>query len=138
MAWLYVPVQELSNSASSSSSASDYEPWLTLSGKATRRAYSWRGWLTRPWILRLSGTISQPSTATYGVALWIASLRASRASQQAMQADELASVTSAGSGQTSRESSARWPQQSSFLRTSEDSSTSMTEPGSWSYSTRWP
>ena len=60
--------------------SSDLEMFVTLSGKPSARPLSWRGWKTRPWIARLCGTISQPSTATRGVESWISSLRDTRAS----------------------------------------------------------
>lgn len=79
MAWLYVPGLEDSNLGCALSSETPTELWVTLSGKPTRRQLSWRGWKKRPWITRLSGTISRPSTAARGAAKWISSLADTRA-----------------------------------------------------------
>lgn len=61
-------------------SASTRELFVTLSGKPTLRPLSWRGWKTRPWMMRLSGMTFAPSTAARGVAAWIVSLPATPAS----------------------------------------------------------
>ena len=79
MAWLYVPELEALNSDSESSGPAS-EPFVMLSGKATQRPLSWRGWASRPWIKLLSGLHFPISTASRGAAKWIASLEASRAS----------------------------------------------------------
>jgi len=79
MAWLFVPELE-DLSLGSESSGPDFEPSVMLSGKATQRPLSWRGWASRPWIKHLSGTISAPSTASRGVIAFLASLGVSRAS----------------------------------------------------------
>jgi len=50
------------------------ELWVSSSGKHMRRPLSWRGWLTRPWLQHLSGTICDPSTAALGAAAFISSL----------------------------------------------------------------
>ncbi|HRC26790.1 MAG TPA: hypothetical protein PKX87_05100, partial [Alphaproteobacteria bacterium] len=94
MAWLYLPPDAIAHGrctagsgeacsdcpsapepeASTSDSISptpDIELWVTSSGKPTRRPRSWRGWKTRPWIARLSGTTLPPSTADLGAAWWI-------------------------------------------------------------------
>ena len=103
--WLYVPptsncAPEL---AESQSSSGDLEPslFVALSGTATRRPFSWRGWKTRPWAARLFGTISRPSMAAHGVAAWISSLRDSRASRSPSPANDVATTTSARSGRKS-------------------------------------
>ncbi len=62
------------------SSAGSRELFVTLSGKPTPRPLSWRGWKTRPWMMRLSGMTFAPSTASLGVEAWIASLPATPAS----------------------------------------------------------
>lgn len=83
MAWLYVPASAVSNSASESPSETPTVLSVTLSGKPSPRPVSWRGWKKRPWIARLSGTISRPSMAGRGVDSWMSSLRATRASRSA-------------------------------------------------------
>jgi hypothetical protein len=87
MTWLYIPqVPTSSTSAldlgcweSQLSAPSMEEPvfWLTLSGKATRRPLSWRGWKTRPWIRRLSGMMFTPLQVAISLHLWKDSVRSS-------------------------------------------------------------
>lgn len=88
--WLYLP-STASNSApepecSASPSNSPSKPsesgpclYVTLSGKQSPRPLSWRGWKSRGWVSRLSGTTLEPSTAARGVASWIASVADTRA-----------------------------------------------------------
>jgi len=117
MGWLFVPELGDSNSASDSPSEMPAELCVTSNGKPTLRPVSWRGWRTRPWIRLLSGTISQPSTATLGVERWISSLRDSRANHSASLANVKEQPTSVGSGPTSHGSSGTWTQESFFLKT---------------------
>ena len=106
--WLYVPsisAQATAGSASPSDSQdSTPELFVTLSGTPTQRPYSWRGWTTRPWIERLSGTISQPLTAQRGAAEWISSLPVSPAPTFLPLESDKAQPVSTGYGRTSRES----------------------------------
>ncbi len=106
--WLYVPsisAQATADSSSpSDSQGSTPELFVTLSGKPTQRPYSWRGWKTRPWIGRLSGTISQPLTAQRGAAEWISSLPVSPAPTFLPLESDKAQPVSTGYGRTSRES----------------------------------
>lgn len=74
--------------------------WCMSSGKPMQRPASWRGWLRRSWSTRLSGTTLRLSTAARGVALWISSLQASRASHGATPGNEKGHRTSVGSGTT--------------------------------------
>ena len=97
--------------------ASGPELCVTSSGKPTLRPSSWRGWRTRPWIRRLSGTISRPSTATRGVESWISSLRATRASLGPSPESGQDTTTSATSGPTSPASSERSSPSGSSSRT---------------------
>lgn len=60
-------------------------------------------WTRAPWIRRLSGLTSPPSTLQAGVDRWIASLRDSHASRTATPAPAREPPTSAGYGPTSRE-----------------------------------
>ncbi len=62
------------------------ELWLSSSGRAMRRPLSWRGWRTRPWVRRLSGTTLEPLTAELGAAAYISSLPAIPASHLASRA----------------------------------------------------
>jgi len=96
MCWLYSPVLEGSSSECSSPSP---EPGLYVlsSGKPSLRPAS-RAIKLRPGLSILSGTIYRPSTAQRGVAAWISSLRASRASRSVSPDSSEAPRTSDGSG----------------------------------------
>lgn len=121
MAWLYVPGLVDWNSVSESLSETTTALWCTLSGTPTQRPLSWRGWKTRPWSQRLSGTISRPSMAQRGVDAWISSLRASRASRGATPDPDSEPTTNDGSGPQSRGSFATWTPEPSSWRTSQAS-----------------
>ena len=54
---------------------------------------SWRAWQTRPWIGLLYGTILNPSMASRGAAVWIASLPRRHVSPSASQAKAPATAT---------------------------------------------
>lgn len=127
MTWYYLPnLSECSNFApdtegSPSDSASPEltpEPFVTLSGTPTQRPLSWRGWKTRPWIARLSGLTSPPSTVQHGVDEWISSLPASHASLSPQPVSVEVSMTSDGSGPTSPGSLLTWDRDSCSWRTS--------------------
>ncbi len=84
--WLYVPnlpsspsAPESAASTSPSTSPSEPELCVSLSGKVTQRLLSWRGWKARPCIAHLSGVTLQPLTAVRGVGEWILSLPVSPA-----------------------------------------------------------
>lgn len=123
--WLFIP-GEASRSArapAGSSSASTSRsrataPCVMSSKTPMPRPLSWPGWKTRPWIARLSGTISAPSTAARGAALWISSVRAIPASPSAPAERWRARATRATSGRTSAASSARPRPSGSSSRTS--------------------
>ena len=120
MAWLSVP--ELADSSlDSESSGPDFAPSVMLSGKATQRPLSWRGWKTRPWIRLLYGTISAPSTASRGAERWIASLAESRVLHSAQPGSKEDSKTNAGLGTISSGWSMKFDPESSFWRTSQAS-----------------
>ncbi len=139
MVWLYLPPEAITHaqkgarcSASRSArvragltSASTLrcqtiELFVTLSGKATPHPLSWRGWKTRPWIARLSGTMLKPSEAKRGAARWISSMAVIHASHSRLQAVNLATKTRAISGRISRGSSARLNRPSASLKMSAD------------------
>lgn len=121
--WLYVPGMESSyvpepecsakaSGSAASSSESSCGIWLTLSGTLTRRPLSWRGWLNRPWIKLLSGTISQPSMANRLAERWTSSVLASRVSHTPAPASSGDTPTSGATGTEtapSRTSSESWP-----------------------------
>lgn len=115
MGWLYVPgLGELSLDSSSPSEIATV-PCVTLSGKPSLRPLSWRGWKTRPWIARLSGTMWGHSMAKCGVGLWISSLRDSRANRSARLHEGEGSLPTCG--ESVGESSWSASLKSSFLRT---------------------
>ena len=130
MVWLYVPGLEGSTSASGERPAAGLELWVTLSGTATRRPSSWRGWSRRTWIRRLYGTTSSPSTAARTAAAWITSQPATPASPSASRADARARATTATHGRRSLGSFARLDPGSSSWRTSQDTFAWGLEPSS--------
>jgi hypothetical protein len=142
MSWLFLPPETLpgpqahactdSRSAQApegSTSASPlHAPGIALfvasSGKATLRPPSWRGWKTRPWIVHLSGTTLPPSMAARGVARWISSLVAIRASRSRSRASARAQKIPAIYGRTSRGSLENANPNGCFWKTSPIISTS--------------
>ncbi len=128
--WLYIPMMNSTESPSAQaweawSSASisqnpDIELFVTSSGKPSLRPLSWRGWKTRPWIARLSGTTSSPSTAARGVARFISSLADIRASPSPSPAAGRALTIPATCGPTSGASSVRSGRNGASSRTSRD------------------
>jgi hypothetical protein len=127
MTWLHVPSSALASVRESVDSnwesrlpSPDTELCVSSSGRLSRRPLSWSGWTKRPWVRRLYGTISDPSTAARGVAAWISSLPASPASRSASRATSVASKTNGGSGRTSSACLARFNPDGSFSKTSLD------------------
>ncbi len=119
MTWLYlpnlnpqstgspcVPAMAGSNSVSISRSPA-IELCVSSSGKPMQRPLSWRGWKTRPWIARLSGTTLRPSRAARGAAAFISSLPVIPASRSQAPGGGAAPRTRATSGRTSGASSRR-------------------------------
>lgn len=132
MSYLYVPGLEQPISGSDLPWVGDIELSCTSSAKPEMRPSSWSGWKTRPWIARLSGTISQPLAAEAFAARWIWSVRASRANPIPLPERAPQTLTNGLSGLASREWYARANLRSSSLRTFQDSKS--TPKGS---STRW-
>ena len=93
------------------------ELFVTLNGKAFARPLWWRGWRKRPWIARLFGTVSKPSTAGRGAARWIASLADSPASPTAWPESAKGPMMPAGYGRISSGLLARWDQNSYSWKT---------------------
>ncbi len=117
MCWLFVPGSGDWNSGSASST-----PWPDASvmsrGKLMPpRSLSAR-WKRGGWITRLSGLTCEPSMADRGVASWIASLAATRASRSPSPAPCGASPTPATSGPTSPGSSGKFSLSGASSRTS--------------------
>lgn len=95
--------------------------WLTLSGTATQRPVSWRGWKSRAWSRRLFGAaISSDSIAASCVAEWIALLPDSLVSHGARPARSAAPTTNDGSGPQSLESFARLNRHCAGSKTCQD------------------
>ena len=128
--WLYIPREYCPSSPESLDSISEFglffqnlELSVSLSGKATQRPYSWRGWQTRPWMKLLSGVTLQPSTAVSGMELWIQSLLASRAKTSQSQANKKESRKGQGQGCSLKpaELFAKYDQGIFLSKTSQDS-----------------
>ena len=117
--WLYVQGSGGLNLASGSRSDPNTAVWVTVSGTPTQRPCSWRGWKTRHWIERLSGTISNPSLATRTAARWISSLPDSLASLSPSLVNEKAPTTPAGSGPISPQSLATFDPDTCSWKTSQ-------------------
>ena len=131
--WTYVPTSNLSTTTSEASPSApvtaastsactspnpDIALWLSSNGKATLRPLSWPGWKTRPWLKRLSGTISEPSMVKRGAAAFISSLPAIRASHSATRASEAGTRIRVTFGPRSPASSTRCDPNGSGARTS--------------------
>ncbi len=92
--WLYLPPCSASASApepeawnsACTSPSQDIALFAWSSGTPMLRPLSWPGWLTKPWIRRLSGLMCDPSMAAHGAASWISLLRATRASRSPSRA----------------------------------------------------
>ena len=118
MTWLYVPcISALDTEALSLPSEESPAPWLTLSGTATQRPLSWRGWQRRDWIKLLSGMTSPRSTVTRGVDAWISSLPVSPVSPSLQQERSWDLTMTGGSGPTSNGSSVRYDPDSCSWKT---------------------
>lgn len=122
MTWYYMPsISAPDTEASSSPSdtpASPLAPWLTLSGTATQRPYSWRGWARRDWIEHLSGLTSTPSTLARGLAVWTSSLPASPVNPSRRPVRNVALTMIDISGRWHPGSSLTWDRPSCSWRTS--------------------
>ena len=129
--WLHIPSEFLASAQASACSKKDcVRAWRILESPAVLSftskgkpllPRSWRRLCKRAvWTMRLSGTISRPSTAGRGVAAWIASLPVSPASRGASPASKPDRTITAGSGPTSRESFARLNLRFASSKTSRD------------------
>lgn len=125
----YVPGPEGSNLDLASCSP-DIELYATSSGKSSPRPLSWPGWKTRPYIKRLSGTISRPSMAERGVESWISSLRDSLVSRSVQRASNRGPTTSDGSGRSSSDVFATFNPDGSLSRTCLDLFDTDSDPSS--------
>jgi len=123
MAWLFVPGVEGSSLGSGLPSVPPIDPSVTWRGKRFLPR-SWRRvWRTAPWIRRLCGLILKASILARGVAAWISSLPASRASPSLSRDAAGASPTSDGSGLPWRHCFAVYSRRSSSWKTPLSSST---------------
>lgn len=128
MTWLYVP-PPFSQSAPEQEDLTSASDWLP---QLLERSLMWKGkpslsrtWLRRlktdSWMQLLFGTISEPSTADRGVALWIASLAESHVRTSPLPASGPERPENRTSGRTPDESLKRSGPMFSFLRTSLES-----------------
>ncbi len=125
MGWLYTPDTYQSALVSGESTLdlkqhSEFAPWVTSKGTLSQRAFSWRGWLNRPWISRLFGTISRPSMAQDGVDVWTSYLRESHVSLFRMPVTGREQMTQDGFGLTFIELVRTAGRARSLLRTHRD------------------
>lgn len=97
--WVYVPSTQSASAPVSEGliSASDWRFQMlaqsaTLSTKHSPPKSWHRAWKTKPWMKRLCGRISEPSTASRGVEQWISSLADIRVSPFPSLADALESA----------------------------------------------
>lgn len=135
--WLHVPIISCPSApASAALSLESASRDQALAGSATWRGKSLppRGWSrvckTGPFIRLLSGLTSPPSTASLGVDSWIASLRATRASQTASPERVSARTTIVGSSTMSSASSMKFGLIVSSERTSLGTRTGSSPPSS--------
>ncbi len=107
-------------SSASTSQNPDIELHVMSSGKLARRRPSWPGWKTRPWITRLSGTMSGPSMAARGVEGFISCLPDIPANRSLPAAGAEARTIRATCGRTSRGSSRSVRRSGCSAKTSRD------------------
>ncbi|KKL71549.1 hypothetical protein LCGC14_2093790 [marine sediment metagenome] len=124
--WIHLPTSVSTPEEADLTSASSW-PFQVLAASVTssetrRRARSW--WTTckrASWMMRLSGQIPEPSTASHGVEKWIGSLADSPASPGALSANKKEPKMNAGSGLTYGDWFARYDPAESSWKTSQDS-----------------
>lgn len=139
--WIYIPQEVLTAEERSeglrcaqepeawSSASQSQNPDIKLSAMSSAtplpQACSWRGWRTRPYVTRLSGTIYPPSTLARGVASWISLRPAIPASPSPSPAGAGERPIHATSGPTSPASSTSANRNGCSLRTSLGTSASV-------------
>ena len=140
MTWIYVPPTHLSTREVEDSTLDSNWVFEALSQSCAWRETqqpprSWsRTWRRVDWLRALCGLIPEPLTASRGVASWIGSLEASRASRGQSQEHRREPKTTDGSGHTSDASLATWNPEDSSWRTSQASFWEESSP----YSESWP
>jgi hypothetical protein len=135
LVWLFIPPKDMTSFSASAfalvsqdsiSAFTSQNPDIGLrvmsSETVSLRPLSWHGWRMRPWLLLLSGTISNPSMAALGVAEFISSLPVIPASPSPSRDCERGKKTRVISGQMSRASCARSNPNGAFSRTSQGTS----------------
>jgi len=111
----WIKVSEL---AANPTLASGSKLHCTVSGRATPRPFSWRGWKARPWSQHLFGAATlKNSTDARGVESLTQFARGFLVSHSLKPESEKEPTTSDGSGQTLLESLAKWDRASSSWRT---------------------
>lgn len=133
--WLVLPFSACAAASAASTSLSDsacqaLASCATWRGKSMPPRFWLRAWKRATWMRRLSGVTCDPSTVARGVALWMGSLRATRASRSASPAADAESWTRGTCGPTSGASSARSNRDGSLPRTSPATWT-LGSPRSW-------
>ncbi len=116
MAWLYVPGLAGSNLGLLEQSQG-IAPFVMSRGKPMPPPVLWRAWQKGGWIRRLSGLTLHHLTATHGVALWISSLRDTRASPSALPGNEAEILMTGTFGHTFGALSTKRSPQLSFWKT---------------------
>lgn len=106
MSWLYVPGSVDSNSASNSQ-IQQPDAFVMSRGKPMQPQSLSNAWKKKPWMKHLSGLTLDHSTASRGVAKWIASLGDTRASPFPLQEPVKEKTTPDTSGLLSNGSSAK-------------------------------
>lgn len=133
--WLVLPSSVCAAASAASTSLSDsacqaLASSATWRGKPMPPRFWLRAWQRETWMRRLSGATCDLSTATRGVASWMESLRATRASHSASPAADAESRTRGTCGPTSGASSARSARDGSSPRTS-PATWALGSPRSW-------
>ncbi len=144
--WLYIPGIALAHAQAAADSTLQSslplkvvpELYVTSSEKAMLRPLSWHGWRRRHWLRHLYGTVSNPLMADHGAALWISSLRDSRANQLQSREGDKEPAMSAGFGTTSLGSFATYDHDSFCWRTCQGSLLLMEDEPLAEYSAPWP
>ena len=142
--WIHVPETYSASVAESGESSLDStQPWMedlarsvTWKTKSVSPASLRRAWKTVPSIQRLSGLTLNPSVQRNGVAKWISSLEDSHVSHTASREASSEKMTQGNSAEKSLESPTGLDFQTSFLKTSPESSDSTGTPSDPNYE-RW-
>lgn len=121
MTWLYVPSLSAQGLEGLTSASGLPDPttvlWVLLNDKPTARQYSSRECRSKSWIMLLSGTTLEPSTADAGVEALISLRRVIHVNLSQNPGSDSEPQTSVGSGVRCGASFAKWDHGSSSWRT---------------------